>query len=57
MKQLVIFGTAEMAKLAHYYFLNDSDYQVVAFTVDDEYASEKEFLGLPLVPFTQKPIN
>ena len=53
MKRLVIFGTAEIAKLAHYYFLNDSEYQVVAFTVDDVFAVEKEFLGLPLVPFSQ----
>ncbi len=53
MKKLVIFGTAEIAKLAHYYFLNDSDYQVVAFTVDDVFAVEKDFLGLPLVPFSQ----
>lgn len=53
MKQLVIFGSAEIAELAHYYFSNDSDYRVVAFTVDDAYAEGKQFLGLPLVPFSQ----
>ncbi len=50
-KPLVIFGSAEMAKLAQYYFDIDSNYKVVAFTVDDEFASEKTFNGLPLVPF------
>lgn len=53
MKQLVIFGSAEIAELAYYYFSHDSDYRVVAFTVDDAYAEGKQFLGLPLVPFSQ----
>jgi sugar O-acyltransferase (sialic acid O-acetyltransferase NeuD family) len=52
-KQLVIFGTAEIAKLAQYYFDNDSDYKVVAFTVDDDFANSKTFNGLPLVPFSE----
>ena len=34
---LVIFGSAEIAALAKYYFDNDSFYKVVAFTVDDEF--------------------
>ena len=53
MKQLVIFGSAEIAKLAFYYFSNDSNYRVVAFTVDDAFVDRDHFLGLPLVPFSQ----
>lgn len=53
MKRLVIFGSAEIAELAYYYFSNDSAYQVVAFTVDDDYASADQFCGLPLIPFSQ----
>lgn len=53
MKQLVIFGSAEIAELAFYYFSNDSDYRVVAFTVDDDYADVDQLHGLPLVPFSQ----
>lgn len=52
-KQLVIFGSAEIAELAYYYFSNDSDYCVVAFTVDDNYVDADILLGLPLVPFSQ----
>lgn len=51
MKPLVIFGSAEIAYLARYYFEQDSDHRVVAFTVDDEYAVDDTFDGLPLVPF------
>lgn len=52
-KPLVIFGTAEMAELARFYFENDSEYRVVAFTVDDGFAASDSFQGLPLVPFSQ----
>lgn len=51
MKKLVIFGSGDIAQLAHYYFTNDSEYEVVAFTVDSEYLDTDEFCGLPVVPF------
>ncbi|HEU5017312.1 MAG TPA: acetyltransferase [Pseudolabrys sp.] len=51
-KKLVVFGAGDVAQLAHYYFSTDSDYEVVAFTVDPDYATAPEFCGLPLVPFT-----
>jgi len=50
---LVVFGSAEIAKLAKYYFDNDSEYNVVAFTVDDDYVEGKECCGLPLLPFSK----
>lgn len=53
MKQVVIFGTADIAQLAHHYFSTDSDYRVEAFTVDAAYVSEREFCGLPVVPFDE----
>lgn len=52
-KPLVIFGTAEMAELARFYFENDSEYRVVAFTVDDNFVTGDSFQGLPLVPFSE----
>jgi sugar O-acyltransferase (sialic acid O-acetyltransferase NeuD family) len=54
-QKLIIFGTGEIAELAKYYFDHDSDYQVVAFTVDDEYATTDSLLGLPIVPFSKLP--
>lgn len=50
-KSLVIFGSGEIAQLAHYYFSADSDYQVVAFTVDSCYIKESNFCHLPVVAF------
>lgn len=52
-KSLVIFGTGDIAQLAHFYFSNDSDYEVVAFTVDSGYISANEFCGLPVLPFDE----
>lgn len=40
-----------MAKLAHFFFTNDSEYQVVSFTINAEYIKETQFLDLPLIGF------
>ena len=52
-KQIVIFGTGEIADLAHYYFKHDSEYEVVAFVADDDFVKNDKFNDLPLVPFSQ----
>jgi sugar O-acyltransferase (sialic acid O-acetyltransferase NeuD family) len=50
--KLLIFGSAEIAELARFYFDLDSPYQVVAFVVDDEFYSETTFQGLDVVPWS-----
>lgn len=52
-KLLVIFGAAEQAQLAHFYFSKDSNYEVAAFTVDADYIATETFCGLPVVAFEQ----
>ena len=53
MTRLVIFGTGKLAELAHFYLTNDSPYEVVAFTVNHEFIREKQFAGLPIIPFEE----
>jgi|688.fasta_scaffold545608_2 sugar O-acyltransferase (sialic acid O-acetyltransferase NeuD family) len=53
MKKIIIFGNSEIADLAHYYFSNDSQFEVVAFTIDDCYIKNDTFNQLPLVPFSK----
>lgn len=50
-KKLVIYGIGETADIAYEYFTHDSDYDVVAFTVDAAYKNSDDHLGLPLVEF------
>ena len=50
-KRLVIFGAGDIAQLAHFYFSTDSDYEVVAFTIDRAYIEAASFCGLPVVAF------
>ena len=50
-KPLVVFGSGDIAELAHYYFSTDSTYVVCGFTVDGAYIRESNFCGLPVVPF------
>lgn len=53
MDKLIIFGAGDIAKLAHYYFSCDSEYEVTGFTVDKEYMTADVFLGLPVVDFEE----
>ena len=50
-RRLVVFGSGDIAELAHFYFSTDSEYQVEAFTVDAEYLTTDSFCDLPVVPF------
>ena len=52
-KQLIIFGTGQLASLAHFYFKHDSDYEVTGFTLDADYRKEDKFEGLPVVSFDE----
>lgn len=52
-KPLVIFGAGDIAQLALYYFNTDSQYEVVAFTVDGVYIKEDVVFGLPIVAFEE----
>lgn len=52
MAKVIIFGVKDFAELAHYYLTNDSDHEVVAFSVHRKYLpEEKKFHGLPIVAF------
>jgi sugar O-acyltransferase (sialic acid O-acetyltransferase NeuD family) len=53
MARVVIFGTTEMAVMAHFYLTHDSAHEVVAFTVDQAFMNEEMLCGLPVVPFEQ----
>jgi len=53
MAKLVIFGLDDIAEVAEFYFRHDSPHEVVAFTVDGEYADRDSFLGRPVVPFEE----
>lgn len=51
---VVIFGVKDFAELAHFYLSKDSEYNVVAFTVNKAYMPEEgTFCGLPVVPFEE----
>ena len=53
MGSIIIFGTADQAELAHFYFTQDTDYTVAAFTVDDAFVKDNTFQGLPVIPFSE----
>lgn len=52
-KKIVIFGGGETAQLAYEYFTHDSSYDVVAFSMDEEFIENTALFGLPIVPLSE----
>lgn len=50
-RKLVIIGDSAFAEIAYEYFLYDSEYEVVAFSVEYEFLKRDNLFGLPIVPF------
>lgn len=50
-KPLIIFGIDQMAEVAYFYFTNDSEYEVIAFTVDNEFRTVDSKFGLNVVNY------
>ncbi len=51
MERVVVFGNGDFAQVVDFYLSADSSYDVVAFTVNNEYIHEPTFCGKPVVPF------
>ena len=49
--KLIIVGDTAFAEIAYEYFTYDSEYQVVAFSVEQAYLKRDTLFGLPVVPF------
>ena len=48
-KKLIIVGTSAFAEVAYEYFQHDSEYEVVAFSVEENYLNSTEKFGLPVI--------
>lgn len=53
MRDVVIFGMGQVAEVIHYYLADEGGRNVVAWTVDAEYRTSDEHLGLPVVAFEE----
>lgn len=52
MAKVIIFGLEQISEIAHYYLINESDHEVVAFCVNEvDLPIEKKFNNLPIVSF------
>ena len=52
-KKLIVFGAGKIAEATTYYFNRDSEYQIEAYIIDDNYATSDTFLGKPLVNLSE----
>jgi sugar O-acyltransferase (sialic acid O-acetyltransferase NeuD family) len=51
--KLILIGDSAFAEVAYEYFTHDSEYEVVAFSVERQYLRRSEAFGLPVVPFEE----
>lgn len=50
-KKLVLVGDSALAEIAYEYFTVDTEYEVVAFSVETPYLKRDRLFGIPVVPF------
>jgi sugar O-acyltransferase (sialic acid O-acetyltransferase NeuD family) len=50
-EKIVVFGTGQLASLAHFYFKHDTCHEVIAFTVNKDWLTDDLFEGKSVVPF------
>lgn len=48
MRNLIIFGTGEIADVAHYYFDKGNEYKVIGFAANREFITAQTFHNLPI---------
>ncbi len=54
MAKIIIFGILDSASLAHFYLKNDTDHNVVAFSIGSKYMTGvQKFEGAPVIPFEE----
>jgi sugar O-acyltransferase (sialic acid O-acetyltransferase NeuD family) len=53
MEKLILYGNGSVAEVLHYQFSRETDYRIVAFTVDRHLIREETFRGLPLIPWDE----
>lgn len=49
-KKIIIIGDSAFAEIAYEYFTHDSEYEVIAFSVEALHLKKTELCGLPVVP-------
>ena len=53
MEKLVLFGNGAVASTLHYHFSRETQYRIVAFTVDIPFIAEETMHGVPVVPWDE----
>ena len=51
--KLIIVGDSAFAEIAYEYFTHDSKYEVVAFSVEQQYIKRSTLFELPIIPFEE----
>ena len=51
MNNIIIFGVGHIAEVAYYFLKNDTNHNIVGFTLENEYIKDNSKFDLPIIPF------
>src|SRR5206468_1914871 len=54
-RKIIILGDSTFAEIAYEFFMYDSEYEVVAFSVEKDYLTKANLFNLPVVPLEDLP--
>lgn len=52
-KRLVVWGISELSEMISWYLKNDDSYEIIGYTLDDEYVKQDSFLSKPMIPYSE----
>lgn len=52
MKKVIIFGLNKLSEIVAYHLEKDERYELVAFTVDEQFIDKEVFMEKPIIPFS-----
>ena len=50
-KKIIIFGVGNVSEVAYYFLKNDTDHNIIGFTVEKKFKKENSKFGLPIIEF------
>ncbi|QUC64454.1 acetyltransferase [Nitrosopumilus sp. K4] len=52
-KNIIIFGPGDFGQVAYFYLMNDSEFNVVAFTAHRDKIKDEKLFNIPIIPFEE----
>ncbi len=52
-KKLVVWGISELSEMISWYLKSDDSYEIIGYTLDDDYVKQESFLSKPMIQYSE----